>query len=150
MRKNIKPKGLGEKTASRSTQVICFQRRDLRRRDRGRQSAWKHKKEKNLLLQTCRKEHEEKYKSERLPPPPINLHEYQKKRLTELAFRKGLILKAMFMAVREELRAEKAAPRKEKRQPSCRTPNRDLYKLKCTKGSGGDKENSALITHIRL
>jgi hypothetical protein len=34
--------------------------------------------------------------------PPINLLEYQKKRLTKKALRKSLILKSMFSVVREE------------------------------------------------
>ena len=35
-------------------------------------------------------------------PPPANSHEYQKKRLTEFAFRKWLILKEAILVVLEE------------------------------------------------
>ena|SRR6266849_6888039 len=49
------------------------------------------------------------------PYPPINLHEYQKKRLTEIAFRKRLILKGVILVVSEG-QEPKINPKKEKRE----------------------------------
>jgi hypothetical protein len=49
-------------------------------------------------------------------PHPINLHEYQKKRLTEFAFRKLLILNNMLLVIKQGASSENAAFKK-KREP---------------------------------
>ncbi len=59
------------------------------------------------------------------------LHEYQKKRLTEKAFRKRLILMGSNIAVLD-WQEPKASPKKEKRERGSRGPNRVFSKLNST------------------
>jgi hypothetical protein len=58
-----------------------------------------------------------------------NLHEYQKKRLREFAFRKRLIPKGEHFVVLG-LAFGRSKPEKEKREQSSRAPNVVIYKVK--------------------
>ncbi len=51
------------------------------------------------------------------PPSPIILHEYQMKRLTEIAIRNRLILMGPVFGCWERARAEHVPPREEKLEP---------------------------------
>lgn len=60
--------------------------------------------------------------------PPTNLHEYQKKRLTEFAFRKSLILKGARL-VRKEEHGERVAPKKKSGTEVPHSKHKYLYCL---------------------
>ncbi len=63
------------------------------------------------------------------PPPPGNLHEYQKKGLTKFAFRKLLVLKgAILVAYGSKVRNGRTE--KEKTGASSRITNAVIYKAK--------------------
>ena len=58
------------------------------------------------------------------------MHEYQKKRLTEFVSRKWLILKDMFWVLREETEPKTQSPNEEKQEQD---PNGVIYNINYTK-----------------
>ena len=71
--------------------------------------------------------------------PHMKMHEYQKKGVTEEAFRKSLILKdAILLGL---ARAEMGALQKKSGSKASRTPNAVIYRVKYTAKQGKVKEN---------
>ncbi len=74
------------------------------------------------------------------PHPLPMMYEYEKKRVTEFAFYKRLILKDMFLVVQDE-QEQKGQHKKETREQEPRTPSRLLPNLYCTKEISRGKEH---------
>jgi hypothetical protein len=70
------------------------------------------------------------------------MHDYQRKRLTEFAIHKCLILNDMFLVVWEErVGTEKLASQGRKAGASSRTPHGVFYRVNYTMGQQEVKEN---------
>src|SRR5260370_41147926 len=82
------------------------------------------------------------------PDPPAILYEYQRKRLTKIAFRKPLILKSAILVALELWERRSRCWEERKAGASSRTPYEVIYGVKYTRKYGKVKKNFAVVSKL--